>query len=126
MSYTAPVLTPSATTWAQLQSLGAQGVAQKIAAVNHCDKDIVSRLSGGKKTIAEAYAAYVSMVERYAVGDPVEGTDFATRLLNIATVFHALAQTCDEINTLISANPGTIKTVPHLGSGHAVKKRVFP
>ncbi len=125
MAYSAPVLTPSGTTWAQLQALGAQGLAQKIAAVNHCNPDVVSRLAGGK-TIAETFAAYMTMVGRYLAGDPVEATDFQARLLNVATVFHALAAACDEINTLIDANPGTLKTVPHIGSGHPVKKRVFP
>ncbi len=125
MAYSAPVLTPSGTTWAQLQALGAQGLVQKIAAVNHCNADIVSRLAGSK-TIAATFAGYVTMVERYLAGDPVEATDFQARLLNVATVFRALASTCDEINTLINANPGTIKTVPQIGSIHPVKMRAFP
>ena len=130
MAYTAPVIANSGTTFAQLPALGLQGLLLKLGTANNASPDVLARLRGGSTGLANSLNVYGAMVDRYLAGDPVEIVDFKRRLHDLATVLRVVAQAADEINTLVDANPGTIKNVvdrpANLGPVHAGPKRVFP
>jgi hypothetical protein len=71
---------------------------------------VVARLKNSS-TISDAVLAYANLVDRFLAGDPIALAETVSRATDLSKVFHALAQTADDINTLIVANPGTLRDV---------------
>jgi hypothetical protein len=123
MAYTSPTISPSKTTFAQLCSGGFEGQLIRLANANAFPPAVrslvLSPLEGLRKGI-------VHTVDAYLRGDPVTTKDVNAKLLAYATALKAITAALEEINVLVDANPGTIKTVaPVNGPSHRVK-RVFP
>ncbi|GAC1448614.1 MAG: hypothetical protein NVSMB9_31930 [Isosphaeraceae bacterium] len=110
MAYTAPVIATSGITWAQLKGLGFQGTLAQVALANNLASSLVGRLKSAD-TMEGAYQAYSSLVDQYLAGDPVDLKEVLSRGTDLSKVFHALAQAADDINALVTNNPGTIRDV---------------
>lgn len=112
MAYTAPTITASSGTFAQLQTGGLTNQLELLIAAN-------SGLSQAQINLVRAFAKpdMVKNYQRIAVhiddflhGDPVVYATFAASLLDYATAFTVLKTALDEIGTLAEANQGTLTT----------------
>lgn len=110
MPYTPPSLASSGITWAQLQSLGFHGTLGQVSLANGLSQAVASRLKSAD-TVGLTIHAYSALVDRFLSGDPIDITDILNRLTDLARVFRSLAQAADDVNTLISANAGTVHDV---------------
>jgi hypothetical protein len=68
----------------------------------------------------------VHAVDAFIQGDPVATADINARLLTYATALKALLAALEEINVLVNANPGTLRTVSTPGGPGARVRRTFP
>jgi hypothetical protein len=128
VSYTPPSVAGSGVTWAQLRSQGFHGTLALIAQANGLPPALASRIKTSD-TVANSVRAYAELVDHYLSGDPIDGNEVKTRMTDLAKVFHALAQTADDINSLIDANPGTVHDVvsaPVAGRRIVRRQRTWP
>ena len=126
MSYTPPTITASSTTFALLKAGGLFGHLERLIDANSftdgVKAEIRSAKSGGLDQIL--YEAQVH-VEQYLRGAPISAAQLDSRLLDLATVFHAFQVLMDEAATLVAANHGTLR-VRTANAGYAESYRTFP
>lgn len=123
MAYTSPTIAPSWTTFAQLQAGGFRKQLERLATANGFTLAVQSLILGRFDAIR---TGITHTVDAYLQGDPATINDLNAKLLNYATALKAIATAIDEINTLVAANPGTIKPVAHRGAPQVSPRRTFP
>lgn len=127
--YTAPTITPSGASFAQLRSYGVPGLAALIAALNGLSSKTSSRINAGPAGASDCYRALTTAVDNYLHGDPASQADVLAIVADCAAYFRAVADAADEAGGLIAANPGTLTEVlPQPGDWIAVAtpQRSFP
>jgi hypothetical protein len=123
VAYVSPTITPSGTTFSLLLSGGFHGQLARLASANAMSAD-ATRLIMGDLGILQT--AVVNLVDSYIKGEPVANADVNAKLLTYATALKTLATAIDEINVLIDANPGTIRTFGGIGASCHSRRRTFP
>lgn len=123
MAYVSPSIAPSGTSFAQLFAGGFHGQLVRIANANTLSAD-ATRLIMGDPGVLQT--AIVNLIDSYLKGDPVATTDVNAKLLTYATALKTLATAIDEVNVLVDANPGTIKTFGGVGGSGHQRRRTFP
>jgi len=116
MAYTAPTITASGGTFAQLLTGGLKGQLELLIAAN---TGAGCFLTQGQINQARNLLAYREVsppvraaghLDDWLHGDPVPTATFAQQVLDYATVFALLATALNEIGVLCDANPGTLGT----------------
>lgn len=116
MSYTAPTITASGGTFAQLQSGGFPGQLELVIAANTgagC-----SLTQGQINAIRRVYSPLMvsegektsEHISDWVRGDPIASADIAQIILDKATVFAVVTTALNEIGVLQAANAGTLGT----------------
>lgn len=123
MAYTSPTVNPSNTTFAQLLSGGFTAQLARIADANSFPPAIRSLMLGD---LGAARQGIASSVDAYLHGEPLATADINAKMLAFATALKAVLAALEEINVLIDANPGTLKTVAAASKDHTRLKRTFP
>lgn len=123
MAYSSPTIAPSGSTFAQLQAGGFRKQLERLADANALPPPIRSLILGRFDAIR---TGIVHTVDGYLRGDPAAIADINAKLLAYATALKAIATAIDEINTLVAANPGTIRPVVGRGAPQAQFRRTFP
>lgn len=123
MAYTPPTIAPSGTTFAQLQAGGFSKQLDRLAGANNFTPAVRSLVLGRVNAIR---TGIVHTIDAYLRGDPATIGDINARLLNYATALRAIAAAIDEVNTLVAANPGTIRPVIRPGVPQVQYRRTFP
>jgi hypothetical protein len=125
VSYTAPTITASGGTFAQLQALGLSGWLDLLATANSLTD--AQRAELHRSALSnQIFLRAAGAVTNYTSGAPVATADIAAELLDLATVFSVVATALNEIGTLIDANPGTLTNKVIASSGMVVPTRTFP
>lgn len=90
--------------------MGFHGTLGQVALANGLSAVVAARLKSAD-TVGLTIHAYSTLVDRFLSGDPVDITDVMNRMTDLTRVFRSLAQAADDVNSLISANPGTVHDV---------------
>ena len=123
MAYTSPTVKPSNTTFAQLQSGGFTAQLVRLANANSYPPAVRSLMLGDLGAARQGIAA---SVDAYLHGEPLSTADINAKMLAFSTALKAVLAGLEEINVLIDANPGTLKTVESPSRDHSRLKRTFP
>ncbi len=127
MAYTAPSVTASSGTFAQLQAGGLAGQVELLITAN-------SGLTARQITLARAaragqfedtVRAGARLVDTFLRGDPIALAEAKQDLLDVAWAVSLLKAAVDEIGVLIDANAGTL-TTKATGIGDRQGVRTFP
>lgn len=108
VSYTAPSLNSSGTTFNQFQTGGIATILVNLVVANSLDIAATTRILGGVEGASRAIRTARDTVSNYLSGYPVDQAQTVATLADCSAVLHALAQSIDEAGTLIAANPGTV------------------
>jgi hypothetical protein len=122
LAYVSPTITPSGTTFAQLQAGGFRGQMIRLANTNAFPPPIRSLMF----RLDALQTGIVQTVDAFLQGDPIATTDVNARLLAYATALKAMLAALEEINVLVNNNPGTLKTIVGGGGVGQKQRRVFP
>lgn len=110
MSYTAPTITASSGTFAQLKLGGLSYQLDLIIATNagltQAQKDLIHAFT--KPDMVKVYQKAATTVDNFLRGDPIATATVATQILDLATAVTVLKTALDEIGTLVDANAGTL------------------
>jgi hypothetical protein len=127
MSYTAPSITASGTTFAQMVSSGASGHLERIITANSFSAEQIRLLRAVKVGRLDIiYQKLAQFIRTWDEGDPIANTTAAkARLTDLHTVFAVLNTLCTEAGVLIDGNAGTLGTAA-TGIGGRIGHRTFP
>ena len=109
--------------FAQLQSGGFTAQLVRLANANSYSPAVRSFMLGNLGTVRQGIA---ESVDAYLHGEPVSTADINAKMLAFSTALKAVLTALEEINVLVDANPGTLKTIASEGMTHGRLKRIFP
>jgi hypothetical protein len=121
LAYVSPTIVPSGTTFAQLLAGGFRGEMIRLANANSFPPAIRSLIF----RLDTLQTGIVQTVDAFIQGDPIATTDVNARLLAYATALKTILAALEEINVLVNANPGTLKTIVGGGGAGQKQRRVF-
>lgn len=124
MAYSAPSLSSSSQTFAQLQSRGFSGILDGVITANSLTAFQAS-LARSLFIAAQAQstgARLREVVDNFISGCPTAISEFDTELVDIAKAFAAVLQAINEIGALVDANQGYLDNqYPLSGVAHSVR-----
>jgi len=123
VAYTSPTVKPSNTTFSQLQSGGFTAQLVRLANANAYPPAVRSLMLGD---LSAARQGIAESVDAYLHGEPIGTADINAKLLVFSTALKAILAGLEEINVLIDANPGTLRTVQSAGKINGQRLRTFP
>ena len=126
-AYTAPVVTASGGTFAQLQAGGLTGQVERMVTANGGltvrQVQLIRTFERGNG--GEVFRAASKLIENYLRGDAMALADLQQDHLDVSWAFSVWKAAVDEIGTLIAANAGTLTTTA-TGIGDRKAIRTFP
>ena len=131
MAYTAPTITASGGTFAQLQTYGLIGQIEALITANTgagCSLT-QGQINGIRRVMSPLMVSEGEKagehVNDWLRGDPITAADFQQLVLDKATVFAVIATALNEIGTLQAANAGTLGVSTSI-SGLQTPVRTWP
>ena len=127
MSYTAPTITASSGTFAQLQTGGLPVQLELLITANSgLSQFQINEIRGLlAHTIENTNHRAARVVHNFLAGRPVASATVTQQILDYATVFAVLSTALNEIGTLVDANAGTLGTTVS-PAGIVTPVRTFP
>jgi hypothetical protein len=123
MSYQSPTINPSGTTFAQFEAGGFHGQLTRVVNANSFSATVRSLILGPLDVVERGI---VHTIDAFLRGDPITTRDANASLMSYALTLKAITAALDEVNALVDANPGTLKTVMGSGASGRQTRRSFP
>ena len=114
MAYTAPTVSASSQTHANLLARGVKGFVQALVAAQSAETAAQVTLTNQllyKNQIHLVIERLEDIVEAYTHGDPLAIADVKAALVDLQFAYLAMATAIGEIGVLVDANVGTLTTV---------------